>query len=71
MTVTPRKLPKMRIAESAGMIISAEISSAPISRIPSTTVTAVSTDISAFISPVRVPDAFANVSSKVTAKTRL
>ena len=42
-TATPRKERKSRIEVSGGNTISAEISSAPISRIPSTMVTAAST----------------------------
>ena len=40
---TPRKLRQIFIAPSAGKMIRLEISSAPIMRMPSTTVTAVST----------------------------
>ena len=42
-TTTARKLLQRRIAESAGKMMRLEMSSAPIMRMPSTTVTAVST----------------------------
>ena len=41
---TPRKLLRTRIAESAGKIIRLEMSIAPIMRMPSTIVSAVSTE---------------------------
>ena len=59
-----------RIAPSGGKIISAEISMVPISRMPSTIVTAHSTATTAFISPALVPLARAKLSSSVTANTR-
>ena len=45
-STTARKLLHTRIADRAGKIIRLEMSSAPIIRIPSTTVTAVSTAMS-------------------------
>ena len=59
------------IEESAGKIISAEISSVPIILIPITIVRAVKSAITVLYTPVLRPVALENVSSKVTAKIRL
>lgn len=69
LTVTALKVLNSLIALSDGKIISAEISIAPIRRIPTTTVKAVSTAMKQFISFVLRPVARAKLSSKVTAKT--
>ena len=67
-TAVPRKLLVRRIALVAGKMISAEISIAPITRIPTTTVTAVTADMANLYIPVLIPVAFANVSSNVSEK---
>ena len=70
-TVTERKLLNTRMAESAGKITSAEMSSEPTRFIASTMITATMTAISRLYSFAFVPVAWAKVSSKVTAKMRL
>ena len=67
---TRLKLLQTRMAERAGKMIRLEMSSAPIIRMPSTTVMAVSTARSVLYSSVLVPVALEKVSSKVTAKSR-
>ncbi len=67
-TVTERKVLNTLIAESAGKIIKAEISSAPTRRIPRTMIMAIITAIIRLKMSVLVPSAFANSSSKVTSK---
>ena len=66
--ITPRKLRKMRMAESAGKTISAEVSREPTRFIASTIITAVITAIRKLYAPARMPVALAKVSSNVTAK---
>ena len=68
--VTERNVPNTRIAVSAGKMMRLEMSSAPIMRIPSTIVTAVSTASSILYACVCTPVARENVSSNVTAKMR-
>ena len=68
--VTERNVPNTRMAVSAGKMMRLEMSSAPIMRIPSTIVTAVSTARSILYACVCTPVARENVSSKVTAKMR-
>jgi hypothetical protein len=65
------KLLNILIEVNDGKIIRLDIKSAPIILIPKTTVIAVSAAIKALSAPVFVPDAFAKVSSKVTAKILL
>ena len=65
------KLLAMRIAESAGNIISAEISNEPTRRIASTIITAVVTAVRRLLKVALTPEARAKSSSKVTAKARL
>ena len=60
-----------RMEVSAGKIIRLEIKSAPIIRIPSTIVTAVSTAISVLYRSAFTPVAWANVSSNVIANILL
>ena len=67
---TLRKLLQTRIAVRAGKMMSAEMSSVPIMRMPSTTVTAVRIAMSVLQSPVLMPMAREKVSSKVTANRR-
>ena len=69
-STTALKLRQMRMAERAGKMIRLEISSAPIIRIPSTTVMAVNTASRVLNSSVFVPVARLKLSSKVTAKIR-
>ncbi len=69
--ITNRKLFPIRMDVSAGNIIRLEIRSAPIMRIPTTIVAAVSSAISMLWSPEFIPVAFAKRSSKVTAKILL
>ena len=69
-TTTPRKLFHSRMAVSAGKITSEEISMAPIIRIPSTMVKAVSTDSRVLYSLTFTPVAREKFSSKVMAKSR-
>ena len=69
-STTPLKLLHTRMAERAGKIIRLEIKRAPIIRIPSTTVTAVSTASRVLKTSVFVPVARLKVSSKVMAKMR-
>ena len=59
------------IEESAGKIISAEISKVPIILIPITIVKAVKSAITVLYTPVFKPVAFEKLSSKVTAKILL
>ncbi len=65
---TDLKLPKTRIDESGGKIMSAEISIDPTSRMPMTIVSAERSAISIFDKSVRKPVAFAKFSSNVTEK---
>lgn len=69
--VTFLKLLKIRIAESAGKIISAETSSEPTSFIATTMITAIITAISRLYAFTLLPTALAKFSSKVTAKILL
>ena len=68
---TPRKLLKKRIEVTAGNIISPEMSSAPISLMPTAIVTPVSTAITMLQRSASTPVALAKSSSKVTAKILL
>ena len=68
LTITDKKFLKTLIAERAGKIIRAEISSAPTSFIASTITTAVTTASKVLYAFVLIPVADANASSKVTAK---
>ena len=70
-SVTARKLLNRRIAESAGKITSAEISSDPTRFIASTMMTATITAIIRLQAPAGSPVAREKSSSKVTAKMRL
>ena len=65
---TERKLLKIRMLVSAGKITRLEMSRAPISRIPSTMVTAVNNAMSILYHPALTPVARAKFSSKVIAK---
>lgn len=65
--MTDRNVLHTRIDVSAGKMIRLEIKRAPIIRIPSTIVTAVSTAISVLYRLAFTPVACANVSSNVTA----
>ena len=67
---TPRKLFSTRMALRAGKITRLEISMAPIIRMPSTMVRAVSTLSSVLYSPTFTPVAREKLSSKVMAKRR-
>ena len=69
--VTDRKLRKSRIADSAGKITNAEIRSDPTRFMASTMITAMTTAISRLYASTRIPDAFAKLSSNVTAKILL
>ena len=69
-TTTDLKLRHSRIAVSAGKMMRLDISSAPIMRMPITTVTAVNTAMTVLYSCYFVPVARAKVSSKVTANIR-
>ena len=66
--ITLLKLLKSLIAESAGKIINAEISSEPTKFIAKTIITAITTAIRRLYKSARTPVAFAKLSSKVTAK---
>lgn len=66
---TPRKLFLTRMAERAGKITRLEMSMAPIIRIPSTMVRAVSTERNVLYSPTRTPVAREKLSSKVMANS--
>ena len=57
------------MAESAGKMMRLEISIAPIMRMPSTTVSAVSSESRVLYRPTRIPVAREKFSSKVTAKS--
>lgn len=70
-TTTDLKYLHTRIAVKAGKIIRLEISRAPIILIPRTMVIDVKTAISILYTFALIPVAFANVSSKVTAKILL
>ena len=70
-TVTDLKLLNRRIAESAGKIISAEISKEPTRFMARTITTAINTEIIRLYSLTFVPDAKAKFSSKVTLKILL
>lgn len=70
MTTTPKKFLKIRMAESAGKIIKAEISKEPASFMASTITDAVTTAINRSYRFTFIPVAWANVSSKVTANIR-
>lgn len=65
---TARKFLNIRIAESAGNIISAVIKSEPTNRMESTITKAVTVAINKLYAPARMPDALAKFSSNVTAK---
>ena len=69
-STTPRKLPASCIAPSAGKMMRLEMSMVPTMRMPTTTVTAISSASSPLYSPTRTPALLANGSSKVTAKMR-
>ena len=69
--VTARKLRNSRMADRAGKITRAEISSEPTRFMASTMITATITAIHRLYSPARVPAARAKLSSKVTAKILL
>ena len=69
-TTTDLKLRQRRMLVSAGKMMRLDINSAPIMRIPSTTVTAVRTAIIVLYRSALVPVALAKVSSKVTANIR-
>ena len=69
--VTDLKLLKIRIAESAGKIIRAEIKSEPTKFIARTIITAIITAISRLYALDFVPTALAKLSSNVTAKILL
>jgi hypothetical protein len=69
--VTALKLLSTLIAERAGKITSAEISSEPTKFMASTIITAVIVAISKLYNPTLVPTAFAKSSSKVTANILL
>ena len=66
-TVTVKKLLKIRIADSAGKMTRAEISSEPTRFIARTIMTAMITAIIRLYPPTFVPTAMAKFSSKVTA----
>ena len=66
--VTPWKLLNIRMAESAGKMMSADASRDPTRFIASTMITAVTAAIRRLYAEVRRPVALAKVSSKVTAK---
>ena len=68
-TTTERKRLNTRIADSAGKMTSDEISIAPIMRMPSTTVSAVSSESSVLYVPTLTPVARENPSSNVTANS--
>ena len=68
---TRLKVRQTRIAESAGNITSAEISSEPTRFIARTIIIAVTTAIKRLYRDARIPEALAKSSSKVTAKMRL
>ncbi len=70
-TITRLKLLNSCIEETAGKIISAEISSVPTRFIARTIIVAMTAAITMFISLVFVPPAKEKSSSKVTAKIRL
>ena len=69
--VTERKLLKIRIAESAGKMTSADTRSDPTRFIASTIITAITVAMRRFRRLVFVPTAFAKLSSNVTAKNLL
>lgn len=69
-TVTDRNVRHTRMAVSAGKMTRLEMSSAPIMRMPSTMVSAVSRAMSILYASVLTPVALENVSSNVTAKMR-
>ena len=69
-TVTDRKERKIRMADRAGKIISAEISSEPTRFMASTIIIAVITAIRRLAASTFVPAALAKFSSKVTSKMR-
>ena len=69
--VTDLKLLKMRIAERAGKITSAEMSREPTRFIASTIITAIIMAITRLYTGTCVPIACAKASSKVTAKILL
>ena len=62
---------QIRIELKAGKIMKLDMSIAPMSRIPMTTVTAVSSAISILYKEVRTPVAFEKLSSKVMANILL
>ena len=66
--ITDKKLLNIRMEETAGKIINADISREPTSFIASTIIVAVITAIKRLYLSALVPVAFAKVSSKVTAK---
>ena len=68
-TTTPKKLFLRRMAVSAGKITRLEMSMAPMSRIPSTMVSAVSTASRVLYTPTFTPVAREKLSSKVMAKS--
>ena len=70
-TVTFLKLRNILMAESAGNMISAEISKEPTRFMASTMITAMTTAIRKLYALVRTPEAFEKLSSKVTAKILL
>ena len=70
-TVTDLKLLKMRIAESAGKMIRADISSEPTRFMASTMITAMMTAIRRLYLSALTPVALAKLSSKVTANILL
>ena len=69
--ITDLNFLQILIEESAGKIISAEMSRVHIILIPITIVSAVNNEITVLYTPVLSPVAFENVSSKVTAKILL
>ena len=69
--VTERKLLKMRIADRAGKMTSADTRSEPTRFIARTMITAITVAIRRFSRLVFVPTAFAKLSSNVTAKNLL
>ena len=69
--VTVLKLRSRRIADSAGKITNADMSSEPTRFIASTIITAITMDISRLYRSAFVPIAFEKLSSKVTAKILL
>lgn len=69
--VTALKLLKIFNVVNVGKIINADISSDPTRFMPSTTITAITTEINKLYSSVFVPVAFAKFSSNVTAKILL